>query len=206
YYFKHFLYGLSDAPPSDEQIRSSVGKRIEAQGGDWAFDYLKEVDPISAKRIHPSDLYRISRALEVWETSARPLSSYSLPNEPRYGMHPLIIGLHRDQDILHKRIIMRVEQMFEEGLEEEIRGLLDMGAKSWWPGMQGIGYREFFLALESGEFPRSVIAEQIIRNSRLYAKRQLTFFKSFTNAHWFDTSEKQSILTEIESFVPPFDM
>ncbi len=205
YYFKHFLYGLSEAPPSDERIRASVSRRMEAQGADWAYAYLADVDPVSAQRIHPSDLYRVSRAIEVWETSARPLSSYSLPSEPRFGMQPLIIGLNREHDILHKRIVMRVEQMFEEGLEQEIRVLLDMGAETWWPGMQGIGYREFFQAMESGEFSRSMVAEQIIRNSRLYAKRQMTFFKSFANARWFDPSEKQTILTEIESFALPLD-
>ena len=198
YYFKHFLYGLSEAPPSNEQIRSSLNARIEQRGRSWAFSYLKEIDPVSAARIHPSDMYRVSRALEVWETSNKPLSSYAIPNMVRPGLNPLVIGLKRDHEILHDRIALRVQQMFDEGLEDEIRMLLDMGAKQWWPGLQGIGYREFFQAMESGEWSRSSIAQQIVRNSRLYAKRQLTFFRSFTQAKWYDPTDKETILTEIE--------
>ncbi len=201
YYFKHFLYGLSQAPPSDDSLRASLALRIEQEGRLWALKYLQRVDPVSADRIHPSDMYRVSRALEVWETCGRPLSSFSLPDQPRYGMRPLVIGLSRSSDMLRQRLGQRVEAMFEEGLIEEIRSLLDMGAKSWWPGLQGIGYREFFQAMEHGECSQSIIADQIERNSRLYAKRQMTFFKSFTDAKWFDPRDKALILSEIEHYL-----
>lgn len=203
YYFKHFLYGLSEAPVCDETIRKSVARRIGQEGRQWALSYLQKVDPISAARIHPSDMYRVSRALEVWETSGRPLSSFSLPDQPRNGMQPLIIGLTRDSEVLRHRLKLRVQAMFDEGLVQEIRDLLGMGAQSWWPGLQGIGYREFFQAMESGECSRSIIADQIERNSRLYAKRQMTFFKSFVDAKWFDPQEKDSILSAIERYLQP---
>ncbi len=200
YYFKHFLYGLSEAPSSDEDIRALITQRIEEKGRDWAFEYLTQVDPITAGRIHPSDMYRVSRALEVYESSGRALSSFSLPTEPRYNMKPLIIGLIRDSEILRSRLAQRIQIMFDEGLEEEIRTLLRMGAQSDWPGLQGIGYKEFFQARENGEWSRSIIADQIERNSRFYAKRQLTFFRSFSEAQWMDPSDKQTILTEIEQY------
>ncbi|MGE4453772.1 MAG: tRNA (adenosine(37)-N6)-dimethylallyltransferase MiaA [Sphaerochaeta sp.] len=200
YYYKHFLYGLSEAPPSDDALRTYVAKQIEMHGDAWAFTRLGQVDPISAKRIHPSDMYRVSRALEVYEASGRPLSSFSLPTKPRYGMRPLIIGLIRDSELLRQRIGIRVKMMFEQGLEEEIRMLLRMGAESSWPGLQGIGYKEFFQAMECGEFSRSIIADQIERNSRFYAKRQMTFFKSFSKVQWMDPASKADILTEIEQY------
>jgi len=201
YYFKHFLYGLSEAPLSDENIRKSLSQRIETEGREWAYQYLQRIDPISAKRIHPSDMYRVSRALEVWETSGRPLSSYTIPTTVRNGMKPLVIGLIRESEVLRRRLNLRVQAMFDEGLVEEIRDLLKMGAQPWWPGLQGIGYREFFQAMEHGEWSRAIIADQIERNSRLYAKRQMTFFKSFADAKWFDPENKATILTEIERYL-----
>lgn len=158
------------------------------------------VDPVSAERIHPSDMYRVSRALEVYEASGKPLSSFSLPTVPRNGMQPLVIGLVRDSALLRSRLSLRIKMMFDEGLEDEIRSLLRMGAESSWPGLQGIGYKEFFQAMESGEWSRSIIADQIERNSRFYAKRQMTFFKSFSEVKWMDPADKDAILTEIEQY------
>lgn len=203
YYFKHFLYGLSEAPPSDEGVRLAVAQRIEQNGRAWAYEYLKQIDPISAQRIHPMDMYRVSRALEVYEKSKRPLSSFSLPDTPRNGMHPLVIGLMRESDQLRTRLALRIKQMFDQGLEDEIRSLLRMGAQMSWPGLQGIGYREFFQAMEHGEWSRSIIADQIERNSKLYAKRQMTFFKSFAQVQWMNADEKGEILTAIQRYLHP---
>ena len=204
YYFKHFLFGLSEAPPSDELIRNHIASQIEQQGRSWAYEYLKRVDPVSFERIHSSDIYRISRALEVWETCGRPLSSFSIPSEKRNGMQPLIIGLQREAEVLRSRLGLRIKAMFDEGLEEEIRSLIRMGAQASWPGLQGIGYREFFQAREHGEWSRSLIADQIERNSRFYAKRQLTFFRSFAEAVWKDPSDKKDIHTLIEAYLKTF--
>ena len=201
FYYKHFLYGLSEAPPASERIRGEVQALIEEKGREWAHAYLCQVDPVSGSRIHINDTYRISRALEVFLQSGRPLSSYGLPTEARRGMKPLIIGLVREQEELHRRIALRVGQMFDEGLEDEIRRLVAMGADGSWPGLVGIGYREFFTALATGEYTRTMIAEEIVRNSRAYAKRQMTFFKSFADAQWFDAADIGPIITAIEDYL-----
>jgi tRNA dimethylallyltransferase len=201
FYYKHFLYGLSEAPPSDEQTRSKVKLLIEEKGRQWAHAHLCEVDPPSGERIHPSDTYRISRALEVWYASGRSLSSFDLPNTPRMGMNPLIIGLTREQEELHQRIENRVSQMFAEGLEDEIRSLLAMGATEAWPGLVGIGYREFFTAFSTGEYSKSMVAQEIVRNSRAYAKRQMTFFKSFAEVAWYDASQTEAVTVAIERYL-----
>ena len=200
FYFKHFYFGLAEAPPSDESVRLRLAQEIEKRGDAWAFARLSSVDPPSAKRIHPSDMYRVSRALEVYEGSGRPLSSYSIPSTPRNGMNPLVIGLYRDGDELKQRIALRVAQMFSEGLVEEIRHLIDMGADESWPGLQGIGYKEFFQARKSGEASLSMVGTQIERNSRLYAKRQMTFFKSFADVTWMNPKDKKPILELIEAY------
>lgn len=200
FYFKHFYFGLAEAPPSDEGVRLTLASEIARRGDAWAFERLAQVDPVSAKRIHPSDMYRVSRALEVYEGSGRPLSSYSIPSEPRKGMRPLVIGLWREGDELKERIRLRVGQMFSEGLVSEIRHLIDMGADEAWPGLQGIGYKEFFQARKSGEASLSMIGSQIERNSRFYAKRQMTFFKSFADVLWMNPKDKDAILALIAAY------
>ena len=184
YYFKHFYFGLPEAPKSDPQVRSLVAELARVHGLDWCHQRLREVDPVSAEKIHPADAYRITRALEVYETAGRPLSSFTLPSVARNGLKPLIIGLHRERDELELRIEHRVASMFEQGLEQEFSHLLSIGAKADWPGMQGIGYREFFLTMERDDLSKDDIARHIVRNSRLYAKRQMTFFRSLPHVHW----------------------
>ena len=201
YYFKHFLYGLSEAPASDETIRAQVALELEEKGGAWAYARLCEIDPVYANKIHPSDLYRISRALEVFETSGRPLSSYAIPSTYRNGMQPLILGLQREKEELKERIIARVQQMFDEGLVEEIRTILQMGGNSEWPGLQGIGYKEFFQAMESGETSLPMIADHIARNSRSYAKRQMTFFKSFAEVNWMHPDDQAAIAEMVDAYL-----
>jgi tRNA dimethylallyltransferase len=201
YYFKHFLYGLSEAPASEERVRAKVAKEVEEKGGKWAYEKLSVIDPVYADKIHPSDLYRVSRALEVFETSGRPLSSYVIPSTYRNGMQPLVLGLTREKQELKERIIARVQQMFDEGLVEEIRSLVAMGGKSDWPGLQGIGYKEFFQAMESGEASLSLIADQIARNSRSYAKRQMTFFKSFAEVNWMHPEDQDGIAQLVSDYL-----
>jgi tRNA dimethylallyltransferase len=200
YYFKHFYYGLPKSPKSDPEIRQRVAQLCEEHGAAWCYDYLRQVDPLSAEKIHPSDIYRITRALEVYETSGRPLSSYQVPDTARGGMKPLIIGLHRDRDELNKRIELRVNAMFDAGLEEEFAHLLKMGAQEDWPGMQGIGYREFFLAQHDLSMSRSDVQQLIVQNSRRYAKRQMTFFSRLDPVHWVHPDD----IGTLEQLIAPF--
>lgn len=210
FYFKHFLYGLSEAPQSDPQIRESVALFIKDQGLSKAYDYLKIVDPISAERINPNDSYRISRAIEVYRSCGKPLSSFALPSNPRNDMEVLSIGLFREKEELKSRIKERVDIMFSQDLVEEIKKLLKMGANPSWQSMQGIGYREFLDKVYENDCETSIrnleklseaeleeIRQSIVMNSVHYAKRQMTFFKSFSDVHWInpdDCSQLESLL------------
>jgi len=214
FYFKHFLYGLSQAPKSDPAIRDEVASYISKVGLMEAHRYLSSIDPVSGARINPNDGYRISRALEVYRTSGKPLSSFELPHEPRNGMNVVSIGLCRDRDVLRKRIKARGCIMFEQGIVGEIRNLLEMGASPSWQSMQGIGYKEFLDKVWRGDSASSIktldtlskeelssIADEIEMNSIHYAKRQMTFFKSFANVKWLnpgvDESQNGSVLKTI---------
>lgn len=107
----------------------------------------------------------------------------------RPSLEPLIIGLRLDKKVLDERIEKRVDEMFSMGLVDEIRRLKEMGAVASWPAMQAIGYKEFFIpGLSEAE-----IRDKIILSTRQYAKRQMTFFRSFDNVNWFDPSDIEGI-------------
>nr|MDA3823020.1 tRNA (adenosine(37)-N6)-dimethylallyltransferase MiaA [Bacteroidales bacterium] len=178
-------------------VREIIAQRVKENGLDWAYKKLQEIDPVSATKIHPSDIYRVTRALEVFESSGKPLSSFVVPTTPREGINPLIIGLYRDKHELHERIVKRVDSMFESGLMREIESLLAMGATSCWPSMQGIGYREYFSLTQEHVFSISAMRDLIISNSQKYAKRQMTFFRSLPGVNWVhpdDTWQLEELL------------
>lgn len=201
FYFKHFLYGLSDAPPSSNEVRAQVENFIQTHSLETAYAYLEQIDPISYNRINKNDKYRISRALEVYITSNKPLSSFDLPSEYRFNMKPLIIGLFREKEEMDRRLRLRFDLMIKNGLIEEIRYLKKLGAQESWPGMQGIGYKEFFLAMKTGELSVSQIGDLIVHNSKKYAKRQYTFFKSFENVNWIDAKDEDKVITLINNYI-----
>lgn len=190
YYFKQFLFGSAKTPEADPEIRARVASMIYENGKQWAHDELSRIDPVSASRINVNDVYRVSRALEVYMQSGRPLSSFEVSRTVRSDISPLVIGLERSKKDLDARIELRVEQMFSAGLEDEVERLKRMGAVPGWPAMQAIGYKEFFIP----GLTRSEIKERIVIASRQYAKRQMTFFRSFGSlVHWFDPEDEEGI-------------
>lgn len=206
FYFKTFLYGLSEAPPVDPAIRQEVSQWFETVGKDAAHTYLASIDPVSAARINVNDTYRITRAVEVFKTSGKPLSSFALPTTVRNNMDVVIIGLTWDKEVLASRIRKRVKIMFDMGLVNEIKGLVAMGAKPEWQSMQGIGYKEFMNHVHDGKLADNLdvqsIAEEIAMNSIHYAKRQMTFFKSFENVNWFSPEDKAGITALLKDRFP----
>ncbi len=200
FYFKHFLFGLTQAPASSKQIRDEVENFINKNSLETAYAYLKSIDPISYNRINKNDKYRISRAIEVFLTCNKPLSSFDLPTSYRYDMKPLIIGLFRDKEEMNSRLKLRFDMMMQNGLLEEMRELISNGAVEKWPGMQGIGYKEFFLAKKTGELGISQIGDLIVNNSKKYAKRQYTFFKSFEDVNWINANEEEKVLNAINNY------
>lgn len=204
FYFKNFMYGLSEAPKSDPGTRAQVAAYIEENGLNKAHEYLMQIDPVSANRINVNDSYRISRAIEVYRASGKPLSSFAVPDKPRNNMDVLAIGLTRDRETMRKRIAKRVDIMFEQGIVDEIGKLMKMGANLSWQSMQGIGYSEFFKALENTDFNHLNIEEiknQIVMDSIHYAKRQMTFFKSFSNVNWVNPDDTQTIRRLVSTFL-----
>ena len=198
YYFKQLLYGPSSTPESNPKTREEIQRTIDDIGLDKAYEMLMSLDMEAAKKIDKNDRYRISRALEVIKDTGRPLSSFPVSDTLREDIDFVIIGLKREKKELEERIRKRVDIMFDSGAVREMKTLLSMGADLSWPGMQGIGYREWFNAMESGEVNISIIKDMIIRSSIKYAKRQMTFFSSFSDTAWFSPNDIEKIKGYLE--------
>lgn len=196
FYLKNLVSGLSEAPPSDDIIRSALKEELAERGAQSLMEELAKADPVSAGRIHVNDIYRLTRALEVFRISGRPLSSYASPWNAVPGgaaQRPFnfkLVGLQREREELYRRINERTAAMFRTGLPDEVKRLYDAGYTPSDPGLRAIGYREFFDRNpgEGGGWrlldDLAGIEVLIAMNSRRYAKRQITFFGSLPGVKW----------------------
>jgi len=211
FYLKNFVLGLPAAPPSDLEIRNTLKEELAEGGIDPLLQELRVADPVSAARIHPNDTYRLLRSLEVYRLTGRPLSSFPLsgtrgqsgdPERPSYRF--LLIGIQRDRASLYERITQRTCQMFQEGLPAEVAGLVRQGYTRDDPGMRAIGYQEFFL--EDGSLSQDIdlVEELVARNSRRYAKRQITFFSSLPDVHWISAPLDDELPKHIAQAISDF--
>ena len=202
FYFKTFLFGLPETPKVDSRIRLSLGRELELKGLPVLYEELRRTDPEAAVRIGSNDGYRITRALEVFRSTGRPLSSFRVPDALRRDIAPLVLGLSREREELYRRIDERVDTMIARGLESEVIGLMERGVKADDPAMQAIGYREYAMPPIPGELPAP---DMIKRNTRRYAKRQLTFFRSFLKAAWFHPEAISEIASAVEGYLSRFE-
>ncbi len=159
-----------------------------------------EIDPAYANKVGDADTLRIIRALEVYEATGRPLSSFEVPESPSRDFAFFLAGLTLERDELYERIEIRVDGMFDRGLVCEVKSLLGMGYTFDDPGMKGIGYREFE-AMLSGCMTLHDVRDLIKRNTRRFAKRQMTFFKSFPGVCWFSTAKKNEFKAALDKFL-----
>lgn len=204
FYIRNFLCGLPSTPESDPAIRQRLKDECELYGVDYMYKKLCECDFLSAQKINQNDAYRILRALEVFEITGKPRSDFDVPQMLRDKYDFKIVILQREREDLYNRINMRVDQMFSQGLEQEVKGLLEQGYCKDDPGMQAIGYREFFMDLPDVES----IKEKIKHDSRKYAKKQYVFMKGIPQAKIYDISEQEEyteeLLSDLKDFVEQY--
>jgi tRNA dimethylallyltransferase len=189
FYIRCFLTGLPEAPQGEPIIRRQLEKRAALEDSRILYKELIQCDPVSAVHIHPNDAYRIVRALEVFHSTGRPLSSFPLSRELRKNYNFCILVLGRSRRDLYERIDKRTDAMFEQGLIEEYNRLIHDGYRASDPGMRAIGYREFADTFPSGvdssclhDAQLDGIREQIKQNSRRYAKKQYTAMSGIPEA------------------------
>lgn len=200
FYVRSLLFGLPESPPGSPETREALRERERCEGQRALYDELCRRDPQAAVRIQPNDRYRTIRALEILEATGRSVFSFRWPSVPRSDYRFLLIGLDRDRADLYARIEQRVSRMFETGLVAEVKHLLAMGYDRRDPGMRGIGYREFF-EMQRGCMSMSGLREAIARDSRRYAKRQLTFFRAIGGVVWLHPDQAGEIRSRVEMFL-----
>jgi len=173
----------------DEGRNSDIRRRLEGEaevtGSPALHVRLAEVDPVAAERIHPNDLRRIVRALEVYEVTGMAISELQRKHEGESEFDTVIYGLRMARQALNKRIDDRVDIMVEQGLIDEVRSLMEHGYDPRYTAVQAIGYKEFALYL-AGEESLEEAIDTLKRETRKYAKRQMTWFRRNPNIRWID--------------------
>jgi tRNA dimethylallyltransferase len=191
-YLKSLTEGLFEGPSRDPETRRRLHAEAEASGPEALHERLAAVDPEAAARIMPRDTMRIVRALEVFETTGRPLSAWHADSRregPRHVARYVIVT--RDREDLYHRIDTRVRRMLDAGWVDEVRGLLRDGVSETAPAFRALGYREILAHLR-GELAGVGLEPAIAQTSRKYAKRQLTWFRAVKDAEWIDLTEVES--------------
>ena len=184
-YIKALIRGFLEAPGASLKLREKLKQEADLSGQDYLFEKLKEVDPLSAERIHHHDSFRIMRALEIFRLTGKPLSL--LQKEHRFqekSFQSLQIGLDMDREKIYLGIEERVDRMIAQGLVEEVESLLARGYSSQLKSMQGLGYKQITGYL-FGKYNLFEAIRLLKRDTRRYAKRQLTWFKAQPEIEWF---------------------
>jgi tRNA dimethylallyltransferase len=178
-YLKTLLRGLFEGPGSDSEIRARLEAEAEAAGPDALHERLARVDPTTASRLHPNDLRRIVRALEVFELSGSPLSTFQSQHAAAAPAEVAVFALWRPRPELHDRIDRRVVAMFEAGLIDEVRALISAERPLSSVASQGVGYLEVIEYLRGGPSMAQTI-ERVQARTRQFAKRQETWFRGLS--------------------------
>ena len=200
-YIKALTHGLFRENSSDPEVRKELHQIAETHGSEHLYRNLEQIDPTTADRLHPNDIFRIIRALEVYRVTGAPISDFH--NTHRFSDQPyrtLKIGLDMDRKILYDRINSRVEAMIDEGLVAEVKQLLAMGYSAELKSMLSIGYRHLADFIE-GRLEWDEALDTMKRDTRRYAKRQLTWFRNDPEMIWFHPEQVDEIAEKIEEFV-----
>lgn len=204
FYVRAMVDGLASPPGSTPEVKALFQQRFEKEGLPALRRQLADVDPAAAEQIHPNDTQRTLRALEVYHISGEPFSGFKNKKPDPAPFEPYFIGLNRKRDALYKIIEQRVDAMLAQGLVDEVQRLISMGYSPELNAMRTVGYMEVCRYF-AGEISHAETVSLIKKNSRNYAKRQLTWFRADERVRWFELNETtnvealvQAIIVEIE--------
>ena len=183
---------------ADASVRARYEAYAAENGREALHALLAERDPASAEKLHPNDVKRVVRALEIYDLTGRKKSDQRDTRVPRYPYEAFAFDYPRE--MLYERIAVRTRAMMDAGLVREVEGLLAGGVPENAQCMQGIGYKEVVECLKNGD-SQSTMSDIIEKNTRNYAKRQLTFFKKMPNLHWLRPTDPISAAKEIERYL-----
>ena len=190
-YLNAILYDMDfSAPPKNPDYRSRLYDEAEKQGPQAVYERLQKADPQAAERIHPNNVKKVVRALEAAESGTK-VGDFSHDLKPVKDYEAVLIGLTRERSLLYQRINERVDQLIEAGLLSEVKHLLEMGLTESDISMKGIGYKEI-IGYYHGEYSLDEAVRLVKKNTRRYAKRQLTWFRRYETMKWFCISDYDS--------------
>ena len=198
-YIDSLISGHKFSERGNNVLRREIEEKYDEHGGESMLEKLRESDPESAVKIHANDKKRIVRALEVFETTGRTISEHDQATKllpPRYDAVKYALTFS-DRNVLYARINARIDGMIENGLETEVRSLLDTGVPSVSTAMQAIGYKEMMGAIR-GECSMENAIARIKQESRRYAKRQLTWLRRDAGVNWITWEIEPDIETAVK--------
>jgi len=191
-YFHVLLNGLAQFPDADAGIREEIDQQARLEGWTAVHNRLKVVDPTAAARIHPNDPQRIQRALEVYLVSGKNQTDWlNEQAKPLLPFQPLkFVIAPAEREVLHKKIVLRFDQMLEQGFLDEVRGLFNRGdLNASMPAIRAVGYRQAWSYLLD-EYDKNTFREKAIIATRQLAKRQFTWLRRQTDVSWLETGDK----------------
>ncbi|WP_251848423.1 tRNA (adenosine(37)-N6)-dimethylallyltransferase MiaA [Atlantibacter hermannii] len=197
-YFKALLEGLSPLPSANAGIRARIEQQAAEQGWDALHRELQEIDPVAARRIHPNDPQRLSRALEVFFISGKTLTELTQTSGDAlpYQVYQFAIA-PASRELLHQRIEQRFHQMLASGFEAEVRALFARGdLHTDMPSIRCVGYRQMWSYL-AGEIPYDDMVYRGICATRQLAKRQMTWLRGWEGVHWLDSENPEKARQEV---------
>lgn len=202
-YIKALVDGLFEGPAKNKEIREQLEDEAKRYGKEMLYEKLKKIDPISASRMDFTKLRRIIRALEVYYITGKPISELHSSQQTRPEFDVVQYGIEWDRNILYERINKRVDAMFEKGLVDEVKTLKENGYSPALNSLNTVGYKEVFDMLE-GKLNEKDARELIKRNTRRYAKRQLTWFRADKRIHWIKISDAVYLDIDAEKIINEF--
>jgi tRNA dimethylallyltransferase len=200
-YIKSLVSGLFRARPVDSAVVERLEREADEMGTAIMHERLVLVDPKAADRIHPNDRFRILRALEIFATTGKPISEYHAAHgfaDQPYRV--LKIGLSMDRELLYQRINKRVDLMIEQGLLGEVESLISMGYSPSLKSMGSLGYRHMADYLK-GQFTFDEAVTLLKRDTRRYAKRQMTWFRADSDIQWFEPGDVDAVIEKAVNFL-----
>ncbi len=188
-YYKALFEGFFSAPPVDLSLRRKLLERMEREGIEKLHEELKKVDPATAEKVHKRDWIRITRALEVYYQTGKPISVLRKEAKIIPAFEPLYLGVLRDRKDLYRRIEERVDRMIEAGLVEETKWLLDRGYSPDLPSLNTIGYREIIEHLQ-GKISLEQAVRLIKKRTKIFSRKQLYFMRNLKpEPQWLSPDE-----------------
>lgn len=183
-YLNSILYDMKfGAKPQNQGRRKELEEMADKRGAEYLFEYLTAVDPEAAARIHPNNTRKVIRAIESWELGTSIKSMKECKHNPNYDFK--VYALSMEREWLYERINMRVLKLIKAGFIDEVKGLKRIGLNSEYHSMKAIGYREIFEYLDGKKDMKTAITD-IMKGTRHYAKRQLTWLRKYDGIHWIE--------------------